>query len=117
MGIYRLYTGDDGQSHIEAQHLSSRLALTTPQATQPIFFRERPGGLFSNWHNAPRRQYLIILSGKVAIGLGDGSKHRFGAGTALLAEDTTGQGHTTLIVDGEPVMQAVIPLAETRSPN
>jgi hypothetical protein len=112
MGIYRLYTGDDGQSHIEEQHPSSHPDLTTPQATQPIFFRERPRGLFSDWHNAPRRQYLIILSGEVEIGLGDGSQHRFGAGTALLAEDTTGQGHTTQIVDGGPVIQAVIPLAD-----
>ncbi len=113
MGIYRLYTGDDGQSHIEAQHPWSHPALTTPQVTQPMFFRERPRGLFSDWHCAPRRQYLIILSGEVEIGLGNGSKHRFGSGTALLAEDTTGQGHTTLIVDGDPVIQAVIPLAET----
>jgi quercetin dioxygenase-like cupin family protein len=87
--------------------------LTASQATQPIFFRERPRGLFSEWHCAPRRQYLIILSGEVEIGLGDGSKHRFGAGTALMVEDTTGQGHTTLIVDGEPVIQTVIPLVET----
>ncbi len=113
MGIYRLYTGDDGQSHIEEQHPSSHPALTSPQATQPMFFRERPRGLFSDWHCAPRRQYLIMLSGEVEIGLGHGSTHRFGAGTALLAEDTTGQGHTTLIVDGDPVIQAVIPLAET----
>ncbi len=113
MSIYRLYAGDDGQSHIEEQHPSSHPALTSPQAAQPMFFRERPRGLFSDWHCAPRRQYLIILSGEVEIGLGHGSKHRFGAGTALLAEDTTGQGHTTLIVDGDPVIQAVIPLEET----
>ena len=115
MSIYRLYTGDDGQLHIEAQHPSSHPDLTDPQTTQPIFFRERPRGLFSDWHCAPRRQYLIILSGEVEIGLGDGSKHRFGAGTALLAEDRDGQGHTTQIIDGEPVIQAVIPLAEIES--
>jgi len=49
------------------------------------------------------------------IGLSDGSNYQFGVGTALLAEDTTGQGHTTLIVDGELVIQAVISLAETDS--
>jgi hypothetical protein len=112
MGIYRLYSGDDGQSHTEEPHASSHPALTEPQATQLMFFRERPRGLFSDWHCAPRRQYLIIRSGEVEIGLGDGNQHPFGAGTPLLAEDTTGQGHTTLIVDGEPVMQAVIPLAD-----
>ena len=36
MGIYRLYTGDDGQSHIEAQHPSSHPDVTAPQVTQPI---------------------------------------------------------------------------------
>jgi hypothetical protein len=46
------------------------------------------------------------------IGPSDRSTHRFGAATALVAEDTTGQGHTTLIGDGEPVIQAVIPLAD-----
>ena len=92
MGICRLYTGDDGQSHIEEQHPDSHPALASPQAAQSIFFRERPRGLFSDWHCAPRRQYLLILSGEVEIGLGDGSEHRFGAGTALLAEDTTGCG-------------------------
>ena len=112
MGICPLYSGNDGQSHIEEQRLSSHPDLTAPQVSQPMFFRERPRGLFSDWHCAPRRQYLIILSGEVEIGLVDGSKHRFRAGTALLAEDMDGQGHTTLIVDGEPVIQAVIPLID-----
>ena len=35
------------------------------------------------------------------------------APTALLAEDTAGHGHTILLVDGEPMMRAVISLAET----
>jgi hypothetical protein len=46
------------------------------------------------------------------IEVGDGSKHRIRDGSALLAENTTGQGDTTLIVDGGPVIQAVIPLAD-----
>jgi hypothetical protein len=46
------------------------------------------------------------------IALGDESKHRIGASTTLLVEDTTGPGHTTLIVDGEPLIQVVIPLAD-----
>ena len=31
MGIFRLYTGNDGQSHIEEQTLGSQPALTAPQ--------------------------------------------------------------------------------------
>jgi hypothetical protein len=44
--------------------------------------------------------------------LGDGTLRRFGAGDARLVEDTTGKGHTTRVVGSEPVLTAVIPLAE-----
>jgi hypothetical protein len=37
MGIYRLYTGNDGQSHIEEQHPRSYPDLTTLQATQTFY--------------------------------------------------------------------------------
>jgi quercetin dioxygenase-like cupin family protein len=55
---------------------------------------------FVDWHNAPRRQYVITLAGRVEIGLGDGSLHRFGPGEAILAEDL--KGHTTRAVGDEP---------------
>ena len=32
MSIFRLYTGTDGQSHIEEQTLGAQPALTAPQA-------------------------------------------------------------------------------------
>ena len=64
-----------------------------------------------DWHPAPRRQYVIILSGQLEIGLGDGTTRRFGPGDARLVEDTTGQGHTTRVVSDEPVVMGIIPLA------
>ena len=112
MGLYRLYTGDAGQSHFEDQTLSSHPALTESQATSHIAFVEVPVGTFRDWHPAPRRQYVIILSGQLEIGLGDGTKRRFGAGDARLVEDTTGQGHTTRVVSDESVIMGVVPLAE-----
>ena len=56
------------------------------------------------------RQFVITLEGEVEIGLGDGSVHRFGAGQAMLAEDLTGQGHTTRAVGDTPRLTATIPL-------
>ena len=53
-----------------------------------------------DWHPAPRRQYVIILTGQLEIGLGDGTTRRFGPGDARLVEDTTGQGHTTRVGEG-----------------
>jgi hypothetical protein len=108
MGIYRLYTGSDGESHIEELRLGEGLASLTP--TAGIQFRESPAGNFLDWHPAPRRQWVIILSGELEIGLGDGSLRRFGPGDARLGEDTTGHGHTTRVVGSEPCVMAYVPL-------
>ncbi|HJO80813.1 MAG: hypothetical protein QGG34_11175 [SAR202 cluster bacterium] len=111
MGTYRLFTGDDGQSHIEDIALDATPTWTSPQATTHIVFRTDPAGHFQDWHPAPRRQFVMILSGQLQIGLGDGSLHVFGAGDARLVEDVTGQGHTTAVYGNEPCIIATIPLA------
>ena len=112
MAIIRLYTGDDGQTHMEELDPTSHPDLKSMRAASGIQFRKVESGYFSDWHNAPRRQYVINLSGQVEIGLGDGSVHRFGPGHVTLAEDLTGQGHTTRAVGDEPRVSATIPLPE-----
>jgi hypothetical protein len=112
MGISRLYTGDDGQSHIEELDLESHPDLTKLQSAKGIVFRQTEAGRFSDWHTGPRRQYVITLSGEAEIGLGDGSVHRFGPGHVNLVEDLTGQGHTTRVVGNQPRITATIPLED-----
>lgn len=112
MPITRVYTGPDGQAHLEELVLTSHPELTTLLATTGIVFRSTEPGSFSDWHNAPRRQFVITLSGEAEIGLGDGSVHRFGPGHANLVEDLTGKGHTTRVVGNQPRVTATIPLAD-----
>jgi Cupin domain len=112
MGTFRLYTAADGQGRIETIDPATRPDWLKGLPTTQIAFRIWPVGEFLDWHPAPRRQFVIILSGKLEIGLGDGSKHVFGPGDARLVEDTTGQGHTTRVVGGEPCVTATIPLAQ-----
>jgi hypothetical protein len=111
MGTFRLYTGPDGQSHIEPIDLAKAKEWTGGLATTKISFNEWPVGRNLDWHPAPRRQFVIILSGQLEIGLGDGSKQVFGPGDARLVEDTTGKGHTTRVVGNERCITATIPLA------
>ena len=111
MGLYRMYTGDDAQTHIESLDLASHPELANPTAVSSIVFQERESGSFMDWPPAPRRQYVICLSGGVEIGLGDGTTHRFGPGDARLVEDTTGQGHTTKWTGDGKSVTATIPLA------
>ena len=69
MSITRLYTGADGQSHIEELDLAAHPELTTLMATKGVVFRSTEPGRFSDWHNAPRRQFVITLSGEAELGL------------------------------------------------
>jgi hypothetical protein len=112
MKTFRLYTGKDGQSHIEPIDLARTPSWTKGLATTQISFRESAVGNFIDWHPAPRRQFVIILAGQLEIGLGDGSKQVFGPGDARLVEDTTGQGHTTRVHGSVPCLTATIPLEE-----
>lgn len=84
MAIFRLYSGNDGQSHIEAQDLNSHPDRESPQLARHIVFQEFAEKVFIDWHPAPRRQYVIILSGELEIGPGDDSLQRFGPGDARL---------------------------------
>ena len=105
--IVRIYTGQDGQTHFEDLALPANVAL---QASANLAFRSFPADYFSDWHTAPRRQYIFILAGQMEIGIGDGTKRRFGPGDVVLADDLTGQGHTTRSVEG-PRISATVPVA------
>ena len=112
MGIFRLYSGSDGESHLEEIDLADHPELTAQHNVAGVIFRESPTGRFSDWHNAPRRQYVVNLSGEVEIGLGDGTVKRFGPGHVTLAEDLTGRGHTTRVVGDQPRVSMTIPLPD-----
>jgi hypothetical protein len=104
--VTRIYTGDDGESHFEDLELPlvdrgggigaiSRLGEATG-----VVFRQTEGDYDFDFHNAPRRQYVVNLDAAVEIEIGDGSKRVLGPGEILLAEDTTGRGHRSRAVDG-----------------
>jgi len=119
--IVRVYSGNDGLSHMEEISLPMEPFVDTEGAygkgtpfenASGITFRESPPGYFLNWHCAPRRQYAITISGEAEITSSDGTTMRVGPGGILLAEDLTGKGHTTRVVSSEPRFYVVIPLAD-----
>jgi quercetin dioxygenase-like cupin family protein len=70
MGVYRLYTGADGESHIDELKPQDHPELREIQATSGIRLQEFAAKQFIDWHPAPRRQWVIILSGELEIDLG-----------------------------------------------
>ena len=116
MKVTRIYTGPDNQSHFEDVEISlkdgsvvGRLSELIPATG--VIFRETDGDYDLDFHNAPRRQYVVMLEGEVEIETGDGTKRILGTGEILLAEDTTGQGHISRAVNGKPRKSLFIPLA------
>ena len=108
MAFVRCYTGTDGQSHFEdLDLLPPDVERSIEQAVSSITFTRSPNGRFSDWHNAPRRQYAIFLSGgQMEVVIGDGTTRRFGPGDAVLFEDLTGQGRSV----GGDRLTAIVPL-------
>ena len=107
MKITRIYSGDDGESYFEdieieldQSGLCSRLSRA--QQATAVIFRETEGDYDFDFHTAPRRQYVVNLRGSVEIITGTGESRILGPGSILLAEDTTGRGHRSRAVDGEP---------------
>jgi len=115
MKIIRIYTGPDSQSHFEELEIPlmpvayGRESKRVPAAG--VIFRETPAAGALDFHPAPRRQFVVTLSGIGEIECGDGSRRRFGPGDILLAEDTTGQGHITREIEG-PRRGIFIPLPQ-----
>ena len=107
MKITRIYTGDDGQSHFE--DIVVELGVNANKTGQVsdrfnatgLIFRETSGDYDYDFHNAPRRQYIVNLDGAVEITVGSGEKRVLSAGEVFLAEDTTGQGHISKAVNGK----------------
>ncbi|MGA7265670.1 MAG: cupin domain-containing protein [Stellaceae bacterium] len=105
MRIHNLYADPDGETHfrdVEVECTDGRpwgnLSKCLP--TAGMMFVEASGSTLADWHPAPCRQYVIILSGNSEVTASDGERRVFTAGDVVLVEDTTGKGHTTrLFVD------------------
>ena len=122
MRYLRIYSEGDGASRFEDVELEGTmthivdglppLLVSGPFACSGVTFVEPPKDAV-NWevHVAPRKQWLIVISGRVAITTTDGKRREVGPGEVILAEDTAGRGHLTtpLTVD---FRFAMIPIAE-----
>lgn len=117
MQYFRIYADDDGESHFEdvnvamdEQARGSDLSVLYPATG--VIFRRSPADQFIDWHPAPRRQFVVTLSGTAEIEASDGEVRTIGPGTVMLAEDTTGKGHITRGVGTEERLSLFIPLPE-----
>ena len=114
--ITRLYTGSDNQTHAEEVEL--KFTPGKPAEVSKLMqvtgaeLHRTAGGSFDDWHRAPRRQYVITLSGTGEVEVAGGKRITLGPGHIDFVEDTTGKGHITKVVGAEDRVTLQLPVAD-----
>lgn len=94
-----LFTDTDGRARFREEAVA--LTEGTPQAAlSPLMpcgglqLRQSPVGFRSSFHCTGTPQWLFVLSGRMEIGLQDGSSRVFGPGDHFYSADTLPEGAT-----------------------
>lgn len=104
----KLYASADGETHFQDVPVVMTPVAYIPnmpdqplvdvapaQAVTALTFSRLEAGFFGDWHPAPRRQFVLVLSGGIELTVSGGEKRVFGPGGVYLVEDTSGRGHQT----------------------
>jgi hypothetical protein len=91
--VVRVYASPDGGSRVEE--------LTISPNAKPVDITRMTAGAYRgsgvtapDWHNAPRKQFAINMTGELEVELTDGTRRKIGSDLVFL-EDTSGKGHIT----------------------
>lgn len=98
--ITRVYSDKNGESRFEDIEMPLRDDgeigfLSDKIPVKEIIFRMVKPDFNYDFHNAPQKQYIILLDGEIEIETSMGEKGTFKGGDILLVEDTHGKGHKT----------------------
>lgn len=117
MRYTRMYADAGGETHFEdvevpASDNGRSSSLSEVFKVKGLQFRHTRPDYDLDFHNAPRRQFIVNLTGGVEIEVSDGEVRRFEAGTVFLAEDTTGKGHKSRALNNQERFSLFIHLAD-----
>jgi len=122
MKYTRIFADEEGETHfkdveielesVDVAYSESPLYLSPYiHSTQYAFF-VFPSGMHGDWHQAPRKQILFLLSGEMELQVSDGESRRLHAGSIVLTEDKTGKGHMGKVLGSADVVGVVIQLPD-----
>lgn len=117
-----LFTDIDGRARFREEALAldggspaARLSALLPASG--LVLRESPVGFRSDFHCTDAPQWLIVLRGRMEIGLQDGTSRVFGPGEHFYSADTLPEGatfdaavhgHRSRQVGDEPLVTAFV---------
>ena len=98
INAFLLYTGADGDSHFKRGSIKDGALVEADH----VLFKETAANSTFDWHNAPKPQYVITLSGILEFTTKNGETFVIRPGDVLLATDLTGTGHKWRLLNDEP---------------
>ena len=121
MQYTRLFADDTGESHFEDVAVKFQdmdyAPPSPPMGLSQMMPATQTGFLLASldwkgevWHPVAVKQFMVVVAGRFAATVSDGSRREFGMGEVLLVEDTHGKGHSTEVLADENVVVAVIQL-------
>ena len=126
MPYWRLFTGNDGLSSVAASLLegfaeksvggktAAMWMLANPGDVEAVRFAILPVGWVGEWHESPRRQWVVTLSGRWFIETQNGLRIEMGPGDIHWGEDLGtrpvdgNQGHRSGQIGGAPCAQLLV---------
>jgi len=122
MKYTRIYADTKGESHfidVEIELEPIEFAPPAPPVNLSSFtlatqyaFCVFPSGWYGDRHPTPKKQTFLFLSGEMEVLVSDGEERRFGAGSIVLVEDTTGKGHVSRVVGSIDNAMAMVQLPD-----
>jgi hypothetical protein len=91
--LVRIYSKSNGDSAVEE--------LESAAKAGPIPVTQMTAGVYGGaarppaWHQAPRKQFAINMTGELEVEITGGGRRKIGVGDLVFLEDVTGQGHVT----------------------
>ncbi|MCE5299045.1 MAG: cupin domain-containing protein [Methanoregulaceae archaeon] len=102
---HRISADANGGSRFDTVTVQQTLAQGAPPAAPFYLSKDGPAlnyrfytfepGWFGDWHPAPARQFLALMTGAVEMETTDGTVKKFLPGDLVLLQDTSGRGHLT----------------------
>ena len=111
MGLYRQYSDENLESHIEELSKELFIAHNSWQDARLFRFNVHKPGTFLDWHPAGGKFVIVVLSGTLEICVTDGTKQICRAGDLRFTSDE-GRGHTGQVLGDEPCVVLMVDIGK-----
>jgi hypothetical protein len=111
VSIFRQFSENTEISHLERLSKGDFEAHKEWAPANKWRFLVHPVGKFLDWHPTTGKCIVVVLSGKLEIGVTDGNHNVFVAGDMRILSDH-GKGHTGRVIGDEPVEMLLIDIPE-----